>query len=588
MTQKNHKKVPHRARVAFAAAACAAWLGCVGAASAQTAPAAQAASGQDAPPPPAASDQQRQSVEVLQDTVINLLQGLVQRGVITQQQAEQMVKQAQDKANADLAVERAKERAQREQEEKEGAIAVPYVPKIVQQKIEKQVAQQVQPAVTADVLKAAKTEGWGVPGGLPDWVRNVRLTGDLTLRGQDNLYGAGNSAGCPAGTPYGNCTILNYAAINAAGGFDQAGENAFLNINQDNAVFQARARLGVDITLTPSWDAGIRLASGALNPNSEIQTLGGEFGRYTVGFDQIYIRYRGTTARNFNYLTVIGGKFDVPFFAPTTLIYSKYVQMDGAAVNGKLGIGDGSAQQSFVFLNLGGFPIQEVPLVFQNSKWLVAGQAGASVGFGDGQRVTLAGAYYDFDHLQGRPNSYESTLNNYSEPTYATYGNSYCNIANLPQSADTYAFALCSQFRIADVSLGYVLPIDDYALTLNADGVRNLGFKTKDIYDIFGEELPSRRNGYQAELAFGNPEVFESWTWRGTLGYRYVQGDAVLDALTDADFHEGGTNASGYFMRADLGLAHNVWTRLSYYAGNQIDGPHYQVDVLQLDLNARF
>jgi hypothetical protein len=554
------------------AAACAAVLGALGAAPAQ-----------------AASDQQqRQSVEVLQDTVINLLQALVQRGVITQEQAEQMVKQAQDKANTDLAVERAKEKAQKEQEEKEGAIAVPYVPKIVQQQIEKQVAAQVQPAVTAQVIQTAKQQGWGVPAGLPDWIREVRLTGDLTLRGQDNLYGSGNSAACPAGIPYGNCTILNYAAINAAGGIDQAGDNAFLNINQDNAVMQARARLGVDVSLDSNWDAGIRIATGALNPNSEVQTFNDEFGRYTVGFDQIYIRWRGMTARDFNYLSVIGGKFDNPFYEPTTLVYSKYVAFDGVAVNGKLGIGDGSAQQSFLFMNLGGFPIQEVPLVFQNSKWLVGGQVGGSLHFGGGQQVTLAGAYYDFDHVQGRPNSFDSVLDNYTEPLYATYGNSYCDIANQPQGADVYTFALCSQFRVAEVSAGYVLPLDQYALTLNAEGVRNVGFNAKGIYDTFGEELPSRRNGYQAELAFGNPDVFERWDWRGTLGYRYVQGDAVLDALTDADFHEGGTNAQGYFMRADFGLAHNIWTRFSYYAGDQIDGPHYQVDVLQLDLNARF
>jgi hypothetical protein len=565
----SQKKKLHRARAA--SAACAALLGAVGIAQAQT-----------------SSDQQQQSMEVLQGTVINLLQALVQRGVITQQQAEQMVKQAQDKANADVTAERAKERAQRQQEEKEGSIAVPYVPQIVQQQIEKQVAAQVKPAVTKDVLTQAKQEGWGVPGALPDWIRSVRITGDLTLRGQDNLYGSGNSAGCPAGTPYGNCTILNYAAINSAGGFEQAGESAFLNINQDNAVFQARARLGVDVTLGSGWDAGIRIASGALNPNSEIQTLGNEFGRYQVGFDQIYMRWRGLTTRDFNYLTFEGGKFDTPFFAPTTLIYSRYVQMDGVAFNGRLGIGDGSAQQSFVFLNVGGFPVQEVPLVFQNSKWLVAGQLGTSLRFGDGQQFTLAGAYYDFDHVQGRPNSYESILNNYSEPNFATFGNSYCNIANQPQNSEVYTFALCSQFRIADVSLGYVLPIDRYALSLNADGVRNLGFDRKDIYDIFGEQLNQRRNGYQAELAFGDPDVFERWNWRGTLGYRYVQGDAVLDALTDADFHEGGTDAEGYFLRGDLGLAHNVWTRISYYAGNQIDGPHYQVDVLQLDLNARF
>jgi len=561
-----------RKRSGPAAAACVALVGIIGTAQTQ-----------------AASDPQGQSVQVLQDTVINLLQALVQRGVITQQQAEQMVKQAQDKANADLAAERAKERAQREQEEKEGAIAVPYVPQIVQQKIEKQVAAQVQPAVTADVLKAAKKEGWGVPGALPDWIRNVRVTGDLTLRGQDNLYGAGNSAGCPDGTPYGNCTIFNYAAINAAGGYTQAGENAFLNINQDNAVFQARARLGVDVTLGSGWDAGIRIATGALNPNSEIQTLGNEFGRYSVGFDQIYMRWRGATARGFNYLSVVGGKFDDPFFAPTTLIYSKYVQFDGVAFNGKLGIGDGSAQQSFLFLNLGGFPIQEVPLVFQNSKWLVGGQLGVSLRFGAGQQLTLAGAYYYFDHMQGRPNSYDSVLNDYTEPAYATYGNSFCDIENDSEDNNP-VFALCAQYHVADLAAGYVLPIGQYAFTLNADADRNLGFNEQHIYDLFqlDEEIQPRVDGYQAEAAFGTPDVFELGDWRGTLGYRYVQRDALLDALTDADFHEGGTNAEGYFMRADVGLAHNVWTRFSWYAGNQIDGPHYQVDVLQLDLNARF
>jgi hypothetical protein len=541
-----------------------------------------------AAPADAASDQQqRQSVEVLQDTVINLLQALVQRGVITQQQAEQMVKQAQDKAHSDFAAEQAQERAQRQQEEKEGAIAVPYVPKIVQQQIEKQVATQVQPTVTANVIKAAKDQGWGVPGALPDWIRSVRVTGDLTLRGQDNLYGTGNSAACPAGTPYGNCTILNYAAINAAGGFTQAGENAYLNVTQDNAVMQARARLGVDVALSSSWDAGIRLASGALNPNSEIQTFGNEFGRYSVGFDRIYMRWRGLTADDFNYLSVVGGKFDNPFFEPTTLVYSKYVAFDGVAVNGKLGIGDGGAQQSFLFLNLGGFPVQEVPLVFQNSKWLLGGQFGAALRFGAGQQFTLAGGYYDFDHVRARMNSFDSILNDYSEPQYATFGNSYCDIEN-DSTGQNPVFGLCSQFRIAEVAAAYVLPIDQYALSLNAEGVRNLGFNGKQIFDLFGYETDTRRNGYQAELAFGNPDVFDRWDWRGTLGYRYVQGDAVLDALTDADFHEGGTNAEGYFMRADLGLAHNVWTRFSYYAGNQIDGPRYQVDVLQLDLNARF
>src|SRR5487761_133198 len=171
-------------------------------------------------PVEAASDQQdKQSVEVLRDTVINLLQALVQQGVISRQQAENMVKRAQDKANADLAAEQASQAQERKEEQ--GAVKVPYVPQIIQQKIANQVAAQVQPAVTSDVLKEAKKEGWGVPGALPDWIRKVRVTGDITLRGQDDLYGKGNDEGCPAGTPFGNCTILDFNSINAAGGIQQ-------------------------------------------------------------------------------------------------------------------------------------------------------------------------------------------------------------------------------------------------------------------------------------------------------------------------------------------------------------------------------
>ena len=538
-------------------------------------------------PVEAASDQQdKQSVEVLRDTVINLLQALVQQGVISRQQAENMVKRAQDKANADLAAEQASQAQERKEEQ--GAVKVPYVPQIIQQKIANQVAAQVQPAVTSDVLKEAKKEGWGVPGALPDWIRKVRVTGDITLRGQDDLYGKGNDEGCPAGTPFGNCTILDFNSINAAGGIQQAGVNAFLNINQDRERFRARGRLGVDVDLSDSFDAEIRLATGSLTvPSSETQTLGSEFGRYTAGFDRIWIRWQGKTSQGFPYLSAIGGKFADPFFAPTELVYAEILDFDGAALTGRLGFGDGSPEQSNVFLTLGGFPIQEIELVNRNDKWMVGGQLGTTLRFGDGQHFTLAGAYYDFIHTRGIPNSYESTLNNYTVPLYVTHGNTMCGISN--SSDQTVAlFALCSQYRIADVAAGYVLPLGPYSFSLYAEGARNIGFNRNAIANIFGYDVEPRVNGYVGDLAFGDPTVFQARKWRAMIGYRYVQRDAVLDALTDPDFHEGGTDAQGYFLRTDLGLADNVWTRFRYLSGREIDGPRYRVDVIQLDLNARF
>jgi len=77
--------------------------------------------------------------------------------------------------------------------------------------------------------------------------------------------------------------------------------------------------------------------------------------------------------------------------------------------------------------------------------------------------------------------------------------------------------------------------------------------------------------------------------WRVAVGYRYVKADAVLDAWTDADFHEGGTNTEGYYFWTTFGVAKNTWLRLRYMSANEIDGvARYGNDILQLDVNARF
>ena len=78
---------------------------------------------------------ERQSLEELRNTVINLLQGLVDQGVITREKAEQMVKSAQEKAAANAAAVAKAEKAE------EGAVRVPYVPQIVKDEIAKQVAE---------------------------------------------------------------------------------------------------------------------------------------------------------------------------------------------------------------------------------------------------------------------------------------------------------------------------------------------------------------------------------------------------------------------------------------------------------------
>src|SRR5271167_1600235 len=73
-----------------------------------------------------------QSLEELRNTIINLLDGLVKKGVLTKEQAQAMVNDAQAKAAASA-------KAQTDQEKAEqGAVRVPYVPQIIKDEIKQE------------------------------------------------------------------------------------------------------------------------------------------------------------------------------------------------------------------------------------------------------------------------------------------------------------------------------------------------------------------------------------------------------------------------------------------------------------------
>jgi hypothetical protein len=511
---------------------------------------------------------EQQSLEELRNTVVNLLQALVDQGVISRDKAAALVKQAQERAAADSgAVARAEERA----------IHVPYVPQIVKDEISKQVAEEVRPAVVADVVKTAKDERWGVPGALPEWLSRVRVTGDVIVRGQDDLFDHGNAQNY----------YLDFNSINAAGGIAKAGANAFLNTTNDRERLRIRARLGVDLAIADQWTAGIRLSTGTLqDPSSESQNVGGGFGRYTVGFDQAYLRWDARPDRRVSPLTMATGRITNPWFSPTELVWARDVSFDGLALTTRSGLGGG--EQSHVFATLGGFPVQEQPLLFQNDKWLVGAQIGGDLRWANDQRLRLAAAYYDFIRVEGVPNSFQSTLTNYTAPSFIRFGNTYFNISNTTDLT-VNVFALASKFHVADLAASYEVPAGArYLLTINAEATKNVGFSTAEVLARTGLLVTARNKGYVTDLRFGDPLINRRGAWRVVAGYRYVQSDAVLDALTDADFHTGGTNVKGYYLWGELGLAHDVWLRLRYLAADVIDGPPFALDTIQFDLNTRF
>jgi hypothetical protein len=513
------------------------------------------------------ADDERQSLEELRNTVVNLLQALIDQGVISREKAEQMVKAAQAKAAAEAgAVAKADE----------GAVRVPYVPQIVKDEIAKQVAEEVKPGVVADVVKEAKSEKWGVPGALADWLTRTRISGDLTLR-EEGLFYDGN-----------NAPEYNYYAINQAGGIAQAGANAFLDTDETRIRFRGRARLAVQSDLSDSLTAGMRIVTGNTSDLvSETQTLDGT-APYTFGLDQLYIRLDERNTQRFPWLSVVGGRFLNPYQTPTDLIFHKDLTFTGVAATGRFGLGDGSPEQSHLFFTVGAHQLQEIEFSAQD-KWLVAAELGTNVRWGEAQRLRVTGAFYDFFNVTGRLNpANEPGLYNYTAPTFLRFGNTLFNIANNPNDT-TQLYALASKYRLANLNATYTYGVGRYTLGVTADAVRNFGFNAAAVEANTGYYVAPRVKGYQTELSFGYPAVLTAGAWRGLVGYRYLQRDAVIDAYTDSDFHYfGGTNARGYYLVGDYGLANNVWLRLRYLSANEVDGPIFGVDTLQFDVNTRF
>ncbi len=510
---------------------------------------------------------ERQSLEELRNTVINLLQALVDQGVITREKAEQMVKSAQDKAAASAAAVAKSD---------EGAVRVPYVPQIVKDEIAKQVASQVKPAVVADVVNEAKTEKWGVPGALADWLTRTRISGSVTLREEDIFFAKDDVQN----------VYLNFYGINNAGGIVKAGQNAFENVSVDRARFRGRARFAVDSDITDSITAGMRIATGNTSDLvSETQTLDGT-APYQFGLDELYIRLDERNAQKFPWLSIVGGRFLNPWAAPTDLVFHKDLTFEGVALTGRFGFGDGSADQSHVFFTAGAHPLQEVALSAQD-KWLVGAQLGTNLRWGEGQRLRFSGAFYDYLNVTGRLNPPDSTIYNYTAPLYLRQGNTVYDISN-SSDPSVNLFALAAKYRLVNVNATYELPVGRYTFGVTADAVRNLGYRTAEVSANVGAYVAPRTKGYQAEFSFGHPTVLAAGAWRGVIGYRYVQRDAVIDAYTDSDFHFGGTDATGYYIVADYGLANRVWMRMRYLSSNAIDGATLGIDTLQLDLNTRF
>jgi len=569
-----------------------------------------------------------------QNVTLNLINRLVQKGILTQAEAAGLIQGAEQDAafakaqaqtlaetQAAVAAQNAMPPVQPDNEE----VRVTYIPEIVK--------AQIRDQLRTEVFAQARDQKWAAPNSAAEWTQRIKIFGDIRTMYMGYDYPKGNDSTSGA--------FPNFNAINTGQPFDFGVSNnglvpPQLNVNQHRDTYLLRMRLGFDIDLQDGFTSGISFATGSTNtPVSTNQAMsavgpngqGGNFSKYQLWLDRAFVKYEASLSKNTDLMFVIG-RFTNPFMTSSEIMWDEDVALDGVAFKTTTDWSPGfktwlSGGAFTVFNSALNFPDNSSSKYASYDKYLFATQFGVQFKITDDIEGKMGFSYWDWQNIQGRfsdpfvPTSANDAGNtDNSRPLFAQKGNTYRIIRNItPVPGASPAgnlngtinqfqyFGLATPFRQISWSgrldFNHLRPLQ---VSLLGEFVKNVALDKAAMNNLNRPDaVVNNRNGGTGNWAggdtawymgvnFGKPSTLfkERGDWSMGLGYRYVESDAVVDGFTDSNFGGGGTNMKGYTISAALALSRQTALHLTYMSAAQIAGPTLRSDVVMFDLTARF
>lgn len=541
------------------------------------------------------------------NATINLINRLVQKGILTEAEAAEMIQQAEADAAKVAGNTKAEAPPLPAEPSPEEEATITYIPEVVRNQMRDQIQQEL--------LAQAREEKWSEKA-TPDWTSKFRLFGDIRVRSENTMFPNSNA---PADF------FPNFNSINTGAPYDASISNTQMypqyNVDQDRHRTRLRARVGTDITLGDGFNAGVRIATGESNsptsPNQTFGASGGNFSKYSLWLDRAFISYDAGPGDG-EELTFLGGRFDNPFMS-TEIMWDDDLGFDGLALRGKVRMTD----EVSTFFSGGYFPVYNTDFNFASNqtakfestdKWLSGAQFGIEWKIATDLTAKVSVAYYDYSNIQGQLSEKyipvtdkDAGSTDSLRPSFAQRGNTYIPLRNIDNSTATNDFGnkyqyqyygLASKFRnlTGNARIDYD-GFDDISsspvrISLVGEVIKNTAFDVNKINAInnFGDNNNYEGGDEAWNLAFivGNPALESFGDWQASLGYRYVESDAVVDAFTDSDFGGGGTNVKGFTLSGTMALSKAVRCSLRWSSADEVAGPPLSSDILQVDLNAKF
>lgn len=559
------------------------------------------------PPPPApAAAAHPASADAI---AIHLVKRLVEKGILSQEEATAMIREAEQQSAAAAASAATAAPAPAPaptaaplpaEPSPEEELRITYVPDVVREQLRDEIQRELE--------VKAREEDWGNTQP-PEWTKRWKPFGDIRLRGEQVLFPEGNDN---------TGAFPNFNAINTGLPFDTSGTqfSPQHNVDQDRSRLRLRARAGADILLGSGYHAGLRLATGeSASPTSPNQTLGasgGNFSKYAIWLDRAFISHT-LDAGSAGDWTFLAGRFDNPFLC-TEILWDDDIGLDGLAARGRFHLGNDAT----VFVNGGFFPVFNTDFSFASNqpakfsstdKWLTAAQMGVEWKPTDDLNAKVSLAYYHFTGMEGEvsepfipltPEDAGSTDS--TRPSFAQRGNSYIALRNIDNSTAANDFGNRHQYQyyglasaFQNLALTGRLDYDHFEpvrVSLVGEVIRNLAFDVGDPAKVIGNrgsngQFEGGDTAFYLNWIVGNPVLQAFGDWQAVLGYRYVESDAVVDGFTDSLFGGGRTNVQGITVGGSFGLSNAVRVGVRWMSSNEIAGPPLSNDILQIDLNAQ-
>jgi hypothetical protein len=520
---------------------------------------------------------ERESLEQLRATTTNLIELLVQEGVLSKQKADALLQKAA--ADAKQATQQAEVRDDVKNEVNkamdEKTVRVQYIPQHVKQAMREEIEHDVM-----EKLNYKSGERLGVP----EWIDRISFHGDIRLRGQADEFSEENT----------DIFLLN----------DVKRDMNLLNSTDERRRARIRARLAADMQINDWLSGGLQFVTGQqTTPVTPNQTEGIAQGKYQFTLDRAFLH-----AKLNDWSSVTGGRFANPFMY-TDLLWDPDLAFDGvvAHVTPKIN------ERWSAFGTVGAFPIEEIESSVINKardKWLYSAQAGIQWTAPNKSSVKLSAAYHDFKNVEGQLNTlglrdYDDTAPQWRQRGNNTFDINANNLALSPSQPTI--IGLASKFELVNLMAQVdLMNFDPVHVTFTGDYVKNIGFDKNEIRQRTGNEYSEENEGYNFRIDVGNTSFLGPYVqnvnkneWQVSLGYKRLEADAVLDGFTDSNFRLGGTNAKGWYLYANYAIDKNAWIGARYMSADTISSPtsllspdsnswKYSVDVLLIDLNARF